>query len=183
MPNHCDNWVRISGDPHVLLMFESQPFDLEMAAPLPEEMRPEIVTVQKESDDHIIEAPTKRRVVDRSEWIQEHWGTRWIAPLDDHYSQLRLSRDTEGALQAHFISAWSPPIPFYNRLAEKYPSIKIEYEYTEWGMEMCGYGVGSPGGKPTHYNFGSPEEINELKALRHWNVCIWSPHFSDMICK
>ena len=170
MPNHCDNWVRISGDPHILQMFESQPFDLEMATPLPEEMRAEIVTV------HSIEAPTKR--VDSSEWIQEHWGTRWIAPLDDHYSQLRLSRDTEGALQAHFISAWSPPIPFYNTLAEKYPSIKIEYESTEWCMGFCGYGVGSPGGKPTHYNFASPEEINELNALRHWNVCIWNPHFS-----
>ena len=157
MPNYCDNWVRISGDEQVLQMFEAQPFVLELCDLLPQEIQ---------------------NYADKSNWIEEHWGTRWIAPIGDHHAELRLERK-DGFLQACFISAWSPPIPFYNRLAEKYPSVIIEYEYTEWGNCFCGYGIGCPGGEPTHYIFGTREEVRELNKLRQWKVCIWSPHFVD----
>jgi hypothetical protein len=220
MPNYCDNWVRIRGDEQVLQMFESQPFDLEMGDPLPQEMRgPRIiytsrvqapsVPVESEGEVPVIPAPpvpvrrivrrvgtqaeplaeasttaapptrvVVQRFVDSFDWVMEHWGTRWIAPLGDHYAELRLERK-DGALQAFFISAWSPPIPFYNRLAEKYPSVTIEYEYAEWGVGFCGYGVGTPGGGPTHYNFGDRESIRALNDSRQWALTIWSPHFAD----
>lgn len=237
MPNHCDNWVRIRGDEQVLQMFESQPFDLEMGDPLPQEMREppaprirgtgvfvtdedgieeEIAVSETESEGEgpvipappipvmvrravrragtpaeplteasatapvrpVVQRPVVQRPVDSFDWVMEHWGTKWIAPLGDHHAELRLERK-DGALQAFFISAWSPPIPFYNRLAEKYPSVTIEYEYTEWGIGYCGYGVGRPGGEPTHSMFGDRESIRALNDSRQWALTIWSPHFAD----
>jgi len=168
MPNHCDNWIRISGPEETLQMFESQPFDLELGDPLPEEMREETRP-----------GAARRAPVDSSDWIQAHWGTRWIAPLGDHHADLYLKRARDGSLQAQFISAWAPPLPFYNRLAEKYPSVTIEYEYTEWGVGFCGYGVGSPGGTPTHYNFETREDMRALNDMRQWTLRIWNPHYMD----
>ena len=230
MPNHCENWVRIRGDEQVLQMFESQPFDLELWEPMPQELRGPHITyytprtpvaddefdfaeeevevpsppvpirhavrrvVRRAGEPHIPAAPAapvdpaapaahvahvaQQNSVDPSSWIEEHWGTRWIAPHGDHHAEIRLERK-EGSLQAQFISAWSPPYSFYNRLAEKYPSVTIEYEYTEWGSCFCGYGVGRPGGLPTHYMIGDRENIRELNEMRQWNLRIWSPHYSD----
>ena len=149
-------------------MFESQPFDLELGDPLPETMREETRP-----------GTARRAPVDSSDWIQAHWGTRWIAPLGDHHADLYLKRARDGSLQAQFISAWAPPLPFYNRLAEKYPSATIEYEYTEWGVGFCGYGVGSPGGEPTHYNFETREDMRALNDMRQWTLRIWNPHYMD----
>jgi len=217
MPNYCDNWVRITGDAEVLQMFESQPFSLELADPLPVEMQGPIIIssrvqehvepeeVEEEEEEEVVPPPelpapgTTRilrqrpisgpvsnqnsaqiiRPIDSSEWIQTHWGTRWIAPMGDHHADLYLKREADGSLQAMFISAWSPPLPFYNRLAEKYPSVTIEYEYTEWGIGFCGYGVGRPGGEPNHYNFGSREDMRALNEMRQWTLTIWDPHYPE----
>lgn len=136
-------------------------------------------TVEQRPDDNSPPVQTRRVQVDSSEWIETHWGTRWIAPMGDHHADLYLKRESDGSLQAFFISAWSPPLPFYNRLAEKYPSITIEYEYTEWGIGFCGYGVGRPGGEPTHYNFETREDMRALNEMRQWALAIWNPHYPD----
>jgi hypothetical protein len=212
MPNHCDNWVRISGNAEILQILESQPFTLELGDPLPEEMRDPIISTQaqveeipeeyEEEEEVVLPPPlpvlgicrtieqrpvdnsppvqTTRVQVDSSEWIQTHWGTRWIAPMGDHHADLHLTRARDGSLQAFFISAWSPPLPFYNRLAEKYPSITIEYEYTEWGVGFCGYGVGRPGGEPNHFNFETREDMRALNEMRQWTLHIWNPHYLMM---
>jgi len=175
MPNYCDNWVRISGDNEVLQMFESQPFTIDLVDRLPVEFQGPITIPSRSSAGDA----SRQRYTDSTTWVEEHWGTRWIAPMGDHHADLYLKREADGSLQAMFISAWSPPLPFYNRLAEKYPSVTIEYEYTEWGIGFCGYGVGRPGGEPTHYNFGSREDMRALNEMRQWTLTIWDPHYPE----
>lgn len=158
MPNYCENWVRISGDENTLQLFESQPFRLDLADAMPEGLQG----------------------YEGSQWIDAYWGTRWIASLgkdEEDDDDIRVERVTDGSIQAFFISAWCPPIQFYNRLAEKYPSVRIEYEYTEWGVGFCGHGVGQRGGEPNHYNFGSREQMRALIEMRPWSITIWDPHY------
>jgi hypothetical protein len=165
MPNYCDNWIRISGDEEVLRRFEARPFALEMVDSPPVD--------PPNSGENGVE---RRKRKDR--WIETHWGTPWIAPMGNHSKSIRFQRKDDGSLYADFLSLWTPPVPFYNRLAERYPAVKIEYEYIEWGVRYCGYGVGSPGGESHHYYFSSKEDLRELNELRVWNVSIWNPHFT-----
>ena len=164
MPNYCDNWIKITGDEEVLRRFEARPFALEMVASPP-----------VDPPNNTENATERRKRKDR--WIETHWGTPWIAPMDDHSKAIRLQRKEDGSLFADFLSLWAPPVPFYNRLAERYPTVKIDYEYVEWGFQFCGYGVGAPGGESHHYYFNSREDLRELNELRVWNVSVWNPHF------
>jgi len=150
MPNECDNWVRITGPADLLQQFESKPFDLNTYIPKPNTVA--------------------------SDWVQKNWGTRWIAPTEGE--NLYLAPVNRG-LEATFISAWAPPLPFYNTLATQYPDLQFEYEYTEWGMGFCGHGIGRFEGLPHHYNFGTKEEMEDLNRFRNWHVCIWNPHFIE----
>ena len=165
MPNYCDNWVKFSGDERVLRLFETQPFTLDMAiAPPP--------NPPKTEEDGV------ERRLRKEAWYQTHWGTSWIGPMGDPSEPIRVHRKEDGSLCADFLSMWAPPVPFYNRLAERYPTVKIDYEYIEWGFRFCGYGVGTPGGEAHHYYFSSREDLRELNELRAWNVSVWNPHFT-----
>ena len=162
MPNECDNWIRITGPAHLLQQFEAKPFDLEAYLPIPEQYKG---------------PQPKDTYMAASDWVQTNWGTRWIANTDTH-KEVRLA-PVNGGLEATFISAWAPPLPFYNTLAAQYPDLQFEYEYTEWGIGFCGHGIGRYEGLPTHYNFGTKEEMESLNRFRNWHVCIWNPHFIE----
>jgi len=151
MPNECDNWVRITGPAHLLQQFEAKPFDLNTYVPKP--------------------------TAAASNWVQTNWGTRWIVAMNTD-TAVRL-QPVNGGLEAFFLSAWTPPIPFYNTLASQYPDLQFEYEYTEWGMGFCGHGIGRFEGLSSHYNFGTKEEMEDLSRFRNWHVCLWDPHFIE----
>jgi hypothetical protein len=162
MPNECDNWVRITGPAHLLQQFEAKPFDLDAHVPKPEQYKG---------------PQPKETYFAASEWVQTNWGTRWIAAMNSD-NDVRL-QSVNGGLEATFISAWAPPIPFYNTLATQYPDLQFEYEYAEWGMGFCGHGIGRFEGLPNHYDFGTKEEMESLNQFRKWHVCIWNPHFIE----
>lgn len=165
MPNECDNWVRLTGSASLLEQFEARPFELQTYVPIPQEY----TGPQRLDSSSSFSA---------SDWIQANWGTRWIAASISNDEDIHFVR-TNGGLEARFLSAWAPPLPFYNTLATQYSGLQVEYEYTEWGIGFCGHGVGSAGGEPNHYNFGTREEMEALNQSRNWHVCIWNPHFAD----
>jgi hypothetical protein len=151
MPNHCKNYVRITGSPESIQSVQSKPFSLPEWIPKPED--------------------------DSSDWVLENWGTRWIAKYgateDNWHVELK---GVDGGVEAYFESAWAPPIPFYNFLAVRFPDLKIEYEYHEWGIGFCGYGIGANGGDPFHYSYH--DKIEELELIRKeysWHIPIWDP--------
>jgi hypothetical protein len=155
MPNECENWIRITGPQETLRLLKSKPFTLETWVPPPNHLNEE----------------------DKEGWIEEHWSTRWILKVRREGGEAYLEEKEDGSLEARFLSAWCPPLAFYNALAIRFPEIILEYEYSEWGMQFAGYGVAKPNGEPIHYSYDSKEELDELNALRLWHLWIWNPQF------
>jgi hypothetical protein len=150
MPNHCANWVRLTGSKEALDTIRAKPFTL------------------------IDWIPTSEN--DTSDWVLENWGTRWIAKHgateDDWHVQLK---EVEEGLESYFESAWAPPLPFYKFLVSTIPGLQIEYEYHEWGIGFCGYGKG--GEEPSHYSYHEDvSEIPKIRDERSWKIHIWNPH-------
>lgn len=156
MPNECENWVRISGPQDTIALLQSKPFTLENWILQTEDLN----------------------VDEREKWIEENWSTRWIVKDRCEGGEAILEEKEDGILESYFISAWSPPIAFYNTLATRFPEISLEYEYNEWGVGFAGFGVAKPDGEPIHYSYESKEELDEINGLRFWHVCIWNPQFS-----
>jgi len=71
------------------------------------------------------------------EWNLEHFGTKWnIHPKEIEWLDYN---------NCSFMTAWSPPLPFYESASEKY-QIKIKASYEEYGCMIVGcfevnYGV------------------------------------------
>lgn len=158
MPNHCENWVRITGSSESIQAILAKPFSLPEWIPKPKEIGG-----------------------DSSDWVLENWGTRWIAKHcateDDWNIQLKevAEQGVERVLETYFESAWAPPIPFYNFLARTFPDLKIEYEYHEWGIGFCGYGIG--GEEPFHYSYhDNLADLPTIREERDWKINIWNPH-------
>lgn len=66
------------------------------------------------------------------EWCNENWGTKWDAYGFDNFGLFQ-----DGSLR--FLTAWSPPHPVIERLAEIYPDLSILHE---WVDEELGYNCG-----------------------------------------
>ena len=66
------------------------------------------------------------------EWCNQNWGTKWDAYGFDEFG---LCRD--GSLR--FLTAWAPPHPVIERLAETYPEFSILHE---WADENLGHNCG-----------------------------------------
>ena len=58
-------------------------------------------------------------------WNVEHWGTKWDT-CEPHYFSSSSTSVTYG-----FQTAWSPPIPVFQKLSEQYPNAKITLEWEE----------------------------------------------------
>lgn len=156
MPNICSNWVRVSECPTTIQQFVSRPLQLDM----------------------IDKPPAALEGMPYYQWVDKYWGTKWINGDSVDEREVTWQKGEDGALEAKFISAWAPPVAFYNRIVETYPQLYLEYEYAEWEMGFAGYGIGGLGKNPHHFEYDSKEEMEALKSSRTWHVSIWNPHFS-----
>jgi hypothetical protein len=154
MPNCCENWVRLMGSVETIATLQSKPFMLYTWVPLP--------AILPEEEFNL--------------WMHANWGTRWIGPNIQFNEPVILKQHSDTILEAHFRSAWTPPIPFYKKLVEHFPELVIEYEYSEIHSGIVGHGTTAPETREVHYTFDTQEEIDELKGLRCWHVSIWNPH-------
>ena len=66
-------------------------------------------------------------------WAIEHWGTKWNTS-PGHCSWAKRA----GGEGVEFRTAWSPPVPVLERLAERFPTAEIQLEYSEPEMAFCG---------------------------------------------
>jgi hypothetical protein len=53
------------------------------------------------------------------DWTTEHWGTKWNA----HY--FRVTVDAPGCYEFHFDTAWSPPVPVWEKMAKMFPALEF----------------------------------------------------------
>lgn len=83
------------------------------------------------------------------------WGTKWdIAQANDSYKETYISDESDTHVSYYFQTAWSPPTPAIEKLAEKYPDVVIELAYEEeqgWGGEIEYRG-------------------NQIQILREWDI-------------
>ena len=68
------------------------------------------------------------------EWRVANWGTKWNA------GDVEMS-ESEAQAVFTFNTAWSPPVPVIEQLAEKYPDLIVSLAYDEPGMDFGGYTV------------------------------------------
>ena len=72
-------------------------------------------------------------------WSCNNWGTKW-----DAYAQ-SVNWNEEDTLEIEFDTAWSPPIPWLEAVAAKYPHLDITMRYEEEGMGFMGKAVSHDG--------------------------------------
>ena len=86
------------------------------------------------------------------DWSIENWGTKWDAV------------DSEGTPEdgeLKFLTAWAEPIPIIKKLFEKYPKMKIEWEYELEGEEYSGKYISDGKGKITKEEYVIQVEEDE----------------------
>ena len=81
------------------------------------------------------------------DWCIKNWGTRWPA------CDPKIAEQSNWYIQYQFDTAWSPPLPVMDKLAETFPDSEITLEYYERGMSFCG-SIRWEDGKRTHETRG-----------------------------
>lgn len=116
MPNHITNILRISAFKHngapeglaaqVLAALKSEhlPVDFSRIIPMP-----------KDQEDNWYQ------------WSIQNWGTKWNA----YMGVTGLIEDTYAI--AHFETAWSPPLPVIDKLAEMFPKAHLRLIWCDEG--------------------------------------------------
>jgi hypothetical protein len=155
MPNWCDNTVSISGPDEAIKRldkFVGRPlvsheekvdepiFALGNIKPSTPDLDPKYAMFPTEGKD---------------DWYHNNvnsWGTKW-----DVFGEGVNRHMENSAVSYSFQSAWSPPTPVIERLAEIFPEVRIEFKYMEtgcdfWGVEVYENGelVSEDGGSISH---------------------------------
>ena len=121
MPNHTDNRVILSHD-------DSQQIDMiynvmnTEDTPLCQTLIPmdeKLLEISGISDNYEVQG--------WYEWRLENWGTKW-----DVY-ETQCTRINANTLQLYFYTAWSPPIPIYDKLVDMGFEVNARYLDEGWG--------------------------------------------------
>jgi hypothetical protein len=119
MPNWVSNTLRIiKGDPKEVFEFvrtEESVFDFNTLVPMPEHIQ--------NSDEPVALAGFTFPAW--YVWSYEHWGTKWNA-CHSAYS----AKDPENVIL--FDTAWAPPVPIFEALANRFPSYEIQVHSDEY---------------------------------------------------
>ena len=148
MPNWCSNQLFVEGEKKQLDAFlefikgyDDEGMSIHFSFESIDKTPPELLAMPSpvshvEQDKNAIEAENvkKYNAKDWYEWRKNHWGTKWN--LDKNAYTKRYS-SKKWAIS--FDTAWTPPIPIIERLAEKFPDLKMELKYCE--PSLCFAGV------------------------------------------
>ena len=130
MPNWCSNTLRIFGPDEAVVRFKEQAagyspwtqvreqeqnlLNFHSLVPIP----PEILSAGYNDAGY--------------HWEREQWGCKWGA------CETQLVDEWEGHLHYAFETAWVPPIPFLEKLAPQWPTLKFLLDYEELSMGFKG---------------------------------------------
>lgn len=137
MPNWCDNVVMIKGDPEVIktvkqtLQEAGNVFSFNKISECP----PALLNASAPNrSEQSIEFNTKKYgAKDWYDWCNSNWGTKWNS------SDAHITVDHDDQIAYSFQTAWAPPIPVYEKLAEMFPNTNIFINYDESGCDFSGY--------------------------------------------
>ena len=70
-------------------------------------------------------------------WNCDNWGTKWDV-CEQFIEDYDLDSDEYGRIVYSFLTAWSPPEPFVEKLAKIYPELNFFLRYEEPGIGYSG---------------------------------------------
>jgi hypothetical protein len=108
MPNYCENFVEFIGSPARIR-------DLK-----------ELITSDENIFDFNRVVPMPKDQI-TNDWNIENWGTKWNAV------DVVITEDQPDIYALMFYTAWSEPLPIYQKLAELFPDIRMNGTYFEGG--------------------------------------------------
>ena len=165
MPNWCSNDLTIiTKTPKQFTKLiqgitnnNDQPFDFNRIIPVPEELS----NTNSPNKENAQEMKDKYGYEDWYNFRCAKWGTKWNA-CD---VEMRLESPTEVSIS--FNTAWSPPIPIIEAIAQKYPFADITFSYYEEGMGFAGEFVYSKGQLVSELE----EETDCAWRIKKWGEC------------
>lgn len=137
MPNWCDNVVMIKGDPEVIktvketLREAGNVFSFNKISECPPALLN--ASAPNRSEQSIAFNTSKYGAKDWYDWCNSNWGTKWNS------SDAHITVDHDDQIAYSFQTAWAPPIPVYEKLAEMFPNTNIFINYDESGCDFSGY--------------------------------------------
>jgi hypothetical protein len=146
MPNYAFNQLTISGPAELLSDFlernkgEGQVLSFAMMVPYPEEFRAMDRALEEFIRDHP-DVPHQAQPKDGYnsggyEWCCMAWGTKWDA-VDPWVGPYETAT---GSITIRFDTAWSPPLPWLQVAAERWPDLILRLESEDpslgWGNEV-----------------------------------------------
>lgn len=142
MPNWCDNAVEISHDDpvmmkHVIDAWNSENF-MQTLHPCPKDLKETMAGYsgdpEKQKENEAREASNREKYgyANWYDWQVANWGTKWDVDTNNYGKVAENGK----SLGVNFQTAWSPPINFYEYLANM--NYKVEASYYESGMGFCG---------------------------------------------
>jgi hypothetical protein len=131
MPNWAQNSLVITGPTSLIdavecaISSERSPVDFETIAPMPVNVD-EIVARSRENSQSPEGFEFLRDVPAWYEWSVDNWGTKWNARADTcDDPQRRDNADGSTTWSVTFDTAWSPPVPWVQKIAERFPQFSI----------------------------------------------------------
>ena len=93
------------------------------------------------------------------DWSLSNWGTKWDCTdcYIDNFNKISNTKFKQ--LKYYFLTAWSPPIPWLNKVVEKYKTINFEFEYIEEAMDFAGKIICSNGLLVLHEQYSPNDKI------------------------
>jgi hypothetical protein len=163
MPNWCTNVLKVEGEQtelENLMKFLNQPYERKYGEAVEKFSNPvfSFWNVIRPSDDELEDYGTGETWYN---WNINHWGTKWdIASPDGTMGDVELQADSleVNYITYFFSTAWSPPIPIIEAIAEKYPNLTFTHTFVEPGMDYWGVNT---------YIDGAIAEVNEGDSLSH----------------
>jgi len=137
MPNWCDNTVMIKGDAGTVLTVKQMlqesgnVFSFSKLLPCPPALMN--TTAPNRNEQSVAFNKSKFGASDWYDWCIENWGTKWNS------SEAAITMDHTDQIAYSFQTAWAPPIPVYQKLAEMFPNINIFINYDECGGDFSGW--------------------------------------------
>jgi len=132
MPNHCYQQVEIHGprtkvqELYEYLLVNDHPEFLQHIVPMPEEVNDAPPIIEASGN----ETPAWY------DWRFTHWGTKWDVCDVQITNPLMLHDDEKASFSFNCWTAWSPPVPVWDKLHEM--GISVDADYQDEGLMFEG---------------------------------------------
>lgn len=136
MPNWCHNSIIIKGDKETLELLKENDFSFSFIRPQPDWQNTpnEKGELPSQPNEHgSRHFPDGTQDIRWYDWQVDNWGTKW--DIDPDETNISLDDD---ALSVDCMTAWSPPEELLRYATERFPSLSIEINFDEAGMDFCG---------------------------------------------